>query len=63
MENSAADLTTITVFEQPSTVPCPMPDMLPDERHSMAVHLRAPKVPDFTGVLEESHPEVRKSKE
>jgi hypothetical protein len=64
MENSAADLTTITAFEHPSTVPCSMPDMLHDEqRQSITVHLRAPKVPDFAGAFEERHPEARKSKE
>jgi hypothetical protein len=64
MENSAADLTTIAVFDHPSTVPCSMPGMLQDAySQSMAVDLRAPKVPDFTGVFEERHPEMRKSEE
>lgn len=64
MKNSAADLTVITVFEYPSTVPCSMAGMLPDDpRYTSAVSLRAPRVPDFSGVFEERHPEARKSEE
>lgn len=64
MKDSAADVTLVTVFEHPSTVPCSMPDMLQDEQRLVPpVQLRAPKVPDFTGAFEERHPEARKSRE
>lgn len=57
MNCSAPD--TATATERLSTVPCAMPDMLHDDRRRTPVNLRAPKVPNFTGIFEERNPEAR----